>query len=56
MIRPLETLIDELRHLPGIGRKSAERIAFHLLAGPPDVAARLAAAVAALHTSVHRCR
>jgi len=56
MIRPLETLIDEFRRLPGIGRKSAERIAFHLLAGPPDVAARLAAAVAVLHASVHRCR
>ncbi len=55
MIRPLEALIDELRHLPGIGRKSAERIAFHLLSASPEVASRLAAAVAALHASVHRC-
>jgi len=56
MIRPLEALIDELRCLPGIGRKSAERIVFHLLSAPPEVAARLSEAVAALHASVHRCR
>ena len=40
---PVQTLIDELGRLPGIGPKSAQRIAFHLLKIPTDDVARLAA-------------
>ncbi len=42
---PLQRLIDELRRLPGIGQKSAQRIAFHVLRSPRDDAARLSQAL-----------
>ena len=41
----VQQLIDELGRLPGIGPKSAQRIAFHLLKVPPEDALRLAAAI-----------
>lgn len=40
-----ERLLDRLSHLPGIGRRSAERIAFHLLRSPPQDALALATAI-----------
>ena len=52
---PLERLIDELRRLPGIGPKSAQRIAFHLLKGSRDDARRLAGAVGELLDSLRTC-
>ena len=52
---PVEKLIDELRKLPGIGPKSAQRIAFHLLRGSRDEASRLAEAVASLLDGVRTC-
>src|SRR5580704_9541054 len=42
---PLERLIAEFRRLPGIGQKSAQRIAFHVLRNSRDDAARLAQAM-----------
>jgi recombination protein RecR len=42
---PLQRLIDEFRRLPGIGQKSAQRLAFHVLRRPRDEAARLAEAL-----------
>ena len=56
MIAPLEELIERLRTLPGIGRKSAERIAFHLLNAPHPEAEALAAAITRVKTEVRRCR
>ena len=41
----MQRLIDEFRRLPGIGQKSAQRLAFHVLRSPRDDAARLAAAL-----------
>ena len=38
---PVQDLIDELGRLPGIGPKSAQRIAFHLLKLPKEDALRL---------------
>jgi len=55
MIKPLEELISALTHLPGIGRRSAERIAFFLLAKPEE-AGHLAEAISGLHQRVRRCR
>ena len=52
---PVARLIDELRKLPGIGPKSAQRIAFHLLRGTPDDARRLAEAVGTLLDGVRTC-
>jgi recombination protein RecR len=42
---PLQRLIDELRRLPGIGQKSAQRLAFHVLRTSRDNAANLANAL-----------
>jgi recombination protein RecR len=42
---PVQALIDELGRLPGIGPKSAQRIAFHLLKLPAEDANRLARAI-----------
>ena len=42
---PLERLGEELRHLPGIGSKSAQRLAFHLLKTPREGVERLAQAM-----------
>ena len=42
---PVQALIDELGRLPGIGPKSAQRIAFYLLKAAPEDARRLAAAI-----------
>ncbi|MEK6629622.1 MAG: recombination protein RecR, partial [Acidobacteriota bacterium] len=41
----LTRLIDQLQRLPGIGRKSAQRLAFHLMKSPREEADRLCDAV-----------
>jgi recombination protein RecR len=48
-------LIDELRKLPGIGTKSAQRLAFHVLRSSPDDAARLADAIRELKARLLLC-
>ncbi|HEX3610556.1 MAG TPA: recombination mediator RecR [Sporichthyaceae bacterium] len=48
-------LIDELGRLPGIGPKSAQRIAFHLLAADPVEVRRLTAAITSLKEKVRFC-
>jgi recombination protein RecR len=52
---PVQALIDELGRLPGIGPKSAQRIAFHLLKLPADDAARLARAITEAKARVRFC-
>jgi recombination protein RecR len=52
---PVQSLIDELGRLPGIGPKSAQRIAFHLLKVPPDDVARLAHAITDAKARVRFC-
>ena len=42
---PLARLIAEFKHLPGIGQKSAQRLAFHVLRSPRENAAKLAGAL-----------
>ena len=42
---PLQRLIDEFKRLPGIGQKSAQRLAFHVLRSPRENAAKLSAAL-----------
>jgi recombination protein RecR len=42
---PIQELIDELARLPGIGPKSAQRLAFHIVKAPEDEARRLSAAI-----------
>jgi recombination protein RecR len=52
---PVQSLIDELGRLPGIGPKSAQRIAFHLLKVPADEVARLAHAITDAKARVRFC-
>jgi recombination protein RecR len=52
---PAERLIAELGRLPGIGRRSAERLAFHLLKASTDEAMGLARAIADLKQNVRHC-
>jgi recombination protein RecR len=53
---PVQALIDELGRLPGIGPKSAQRIAFHLLKLPADDAHRLARAITEAKARVVFCQ
>jgi recombination protein RecR len=52
---PVQSLIDELGRLPGIGPKSAQRIAFHLLKVSPEDANRLAHAIRDAKEKVRFC-
>lgn len=52
---PVQALIDELGRLPGIGPKSAQRIAFHLLKVPVEDATRLATAIREAKEKVRFC-
>jgi recombination protein RecR len=52
---PLERLIAELGRLPGIGRKTAQRLAYHLLRAPREEAAALAAALVELRDRLRSC-
>ena len=51
----LENLIDKFASLPGIGRKSAQRLAFHVLALSDEEALSFASAITDAKRSVHRC-
>jgi recombination protein RecR len=53
---PLQRVVDELSRLPGIGGKSAQRIAFHLLSIADEDARRLGQAVLDLRDQVRHCR
>ncbi len=52
---PLTRLIEELQRLPGIGRKSAQRLAFHVLRSPREDADRLCDAVRDVKERVAHC-
>ncbi len=51
----IEELITELARLPGIGRKTAQRLTFHLLQQPPESVGRLASALVAVGERVRPC-
>lgn len=53
---PVQRLIDELGRLPGIGPKSAQRIAFHILRIAPEDARRLAGAIVEVKEKISWCR
>ena len=52
---PMSRLIDELKKLPGIGAKSAQRLAFHILRSTDEDAEALAAAVRDVKASLRLC-
>ena len=53
---PIQDLIDELSRLPGIGPKSAQRLAFWLVKAPADDAKRLAASIVQAKDRISFCR
>jgi recombination protein RecR len=53
---PVQALIDELGRLPGVGPKSAQRIAFYLLKAAPEDANRLARVITEAKERVTWCR
>jgi recombination protein RecR len=52
---PLERLIERLRKLPGVGQKSAQRLAFHLMRGNEAEARALAEAILEVKEKIHLC-
>lgn len=52
---PLDRLIQELSRLPSVGKKTAQRLAFHLLKVPREEAERLAGAIVALRERIGYC-
>ena len=55
MASPLDELVRLLARLPGIGERTATRLAFHVLAGEPDYARALGESLANIHERVRRC-
>lgn len=54
-VTPIANLIDELAKLPGIGPKTAQRLAFYLLKVPSEDAKKLADAITHIKDTVHFC-
>jgi len=53
--QPLNRLIEELKRIPSIGAKTAQRIAFHILGQPQEEADRLAEAIKDVKKNLFRC-
>lgn len=56
LAQPIVRLIDEFAKLPGIGRKSAERLAYYILRVKTDDALALSDAIRAVKLNVHQCK
>jgi recombination protein RecR len=54
-LNALDRLVARLSKLPGIGKKSAGRIAYHILEWEPHEARKLAGEIAGLHDAIRRC-
>lgn len=52
---PIARLLEELERLPGIGPKSAQRLAYHILRGDDEAARRLSEAIVEVKRSIHFC-
>jgi len=52
---PIARLLEELERLPGIGPKSAQRLAYHILRGDAEAAGRLADAIVEVKRSIRFC-
>lgn len=56
IVAPLDALVDRLESLPGIGHKTAQRLAYHILNMPEADAQAFAAAITDAHQKIHYCR
>ena len=55
MIRPLANLYEQLRRLPGVGSKTAMRLAYHIIDMPEGEVQQLAEALSNAKKSIHYC-
>ena len=55
LAEPIKRLVEELKHLPGVGQKTAVRLAFHLLRQPAEDVERLAQAIAEAKRNLRAC-
>ena len=55
MIRPLANLYEQLRRLPGVGSKTAMRLAYHIIDMPESEVQQLAEALSSAKQSIHYC-
>ena len=55
-VLPLARLVEQFERLPGIGRKSAQRLAFYVLNMPQEKAQQFAQAILDAKQKIHRCR
>ena len=54
-VAPLENLVEQFEKMPGIGHKTAQRLAYYVLNLSKTEAEQLAAAVMDAHTKIHYC-
>lgn len=54
-IQALEKLVHELSRLPGVGPRTAQRLAYHILRAPSEYSVRLSEALLEVRTKVHTC-
>lgn len=54
-VPPLARLVEQLERLPGIGHKSAQRLAFHILGLPDDAAREFVTAITEAREKLHEC-
>lgn len=55
-VAALSRLIEQFERMPGIGHKSAQRMAFYVLDMTDDDAKQFAQAITDAHTKIHRCK
>lgn len=55
-VLPLTKLVEQFERLPGIGKKSAQRLAFHLLNLPDEKVKQFAACVLEAHQKIKKCK
>ena len=54
-VAPLSRLIEQFEKLPGIGRKTAQRLAFYVLNMPKEDAKAFSEAIIEAHQKIHHC-
>ncbi|MBQ8599377.1 MAG: recombination protein RecR [Oscillospiraceae bacterium] len=54
-VLPLTRLVEQFERMPGIGKKSAQRLAFYVLDMPAEKAKAFASAILEAHEKIHRC-
>lgn len=56
IVAPLETLVEQFERLPGIGRKTAQRLAYYVLRLPKSEALRFSQAIVDAHEKIKYCK